>query len=473
VLSAGQYWAGTALQTTATNLYNRVNWPWMQQGSGVFFGAWTPESGFSGGYGDFSEAVVLYLLGLGSPTHPITRASWLSWSRGPAVSYNGYFFITAGDRALFTVQYPQAWFDLRGLADSTGLNYYQNAQTATLAQRQWMTDLSSTYSDWGPNMWGLTPSDSAHGYAVWGGPPAFGPIDGTVVPTGPGGSLEFTPRQSLDALKYMKQTFGAGVYKKYGLVDSFNPLSGFTSALVLGIDVGMTLISAENARSNFVWNYFDQTSVARQSLASAFPSIAPQIITAASRKTTPGAVVVDLPLNLTGTPSVENRIGGPTQVVLTFDANVVKGPSFSVAPSAGSVSSTSVSGSTLTINLTGVTDARTLSLTISDLRHFSDTASGTFTLNLGVLVADTNQDGVVNALDFNAVATNFGGSGKDSSQGDLNVDGTVNTIDFNLLASAFGNRIVTPGPANSALLLAHQTPNLFSDHSIDDDWLKF
>src|SRR5438477_676367 len=108
-------------------------------------------------------------------------------------------FVTAQTKALFTVQYPQAWFDLRGFSDSTGLNYYQNAQTATLAQRQWMTDLNSTYSDYGPNMWGLTPSDSSNGYAVWGGPPAYGPIDGTVVPTGPAGSLEFVPRPAIDA----------------------------------------------------------------------------------------------------------------------------------------------------------------------------------------------------------------------------------------------------------------------------------
>ena len=260
VLNVAQYWAGTQLQTTAPSLYNRVNWPWMQQSNGIFYGAWTPESGFSGGYGDFSEAALLYLLGLGSPTHPITQASWLAWSRTPVVHYSSYNFVTADDAALFTVQYPQAWFDLRGLTDSKGLNYYQNAQTATLAQRQFMTDLSSTYSDYGPNLWGLTPSDSANGYTVWGGPPANGPINGTVVPTAPGGSLEFTPRQSIDVLENMKQTYGSTVYQKYGLVDAFNPLTHWTSSRVLGIDVGMMLIAAENSRSNLVWNVFNQSA---------------------------------------------------------------------------------------------------------------------------------------------------------------------------------------------------------------------
>ena len=83
-----------------------------------FYGAWTPESGFQGGYGDFSEAVVLYLLGLGSPTHPSTRVvAELVRTPGRVITA-AYHFVTAGDAALFTVQYPQAWFDLRGLADS-------------------------------------------------------------------------------------------------------------------------------------------------------------------------------------------------------------------------------------------------------------------------------------------------------------------------------------------------------------------
>jgi hypothetical protein len=89
------------------------------------------------------------------------------------------------------------------------------------------------------------------------------------------------------------------------------------------------------------------------------------------------------------------------------------------------------------------------------------------------LLADTNQDGAVNALDFNAVATNFGTSGKDSSQGDLNVDGIVNTLDFDLLASAFESRIVTPMPASDALSVARQAPNLFGEHSIHGALLDF
>ncbi len=279
VLNAAQYWPGTPLQTTALQMYDRVNWPWMQQSSGVFYGAWTPESGFSGGYGDYSEASLLYLIALGSPTHPISEASWLAWSRTPVEHYPTtnptYTYVDADDNALFTVQYPMAWFNLQGLTDSKGLNYYQNAQTATLAQRQWMIDLSSTsptYANYGPNLWGLTPAEGINGYTIWGGPPANVPVDGTVVPTAAGGSLEFDPRLTINVLENMKQTYGSTVYQKYGLVDAFNPHTGWTSSLVLGIDMGMTLIAAENSRSNLVWNVFDQNAAAQEALAKAFQS---------------------------------------------------------------------------------------------------------------------------------------------------------------------------------------------------------
>jgi hypothetical protein len=271
VLSAAQYWAGTPLQTTALAIYDRVDWPWMQQSSGVFYGAWTPESGFSGGYGDFSEAAILYLLAMGSPTYPTSVASWYSWSRTPVETYSGYTFVEADDAALFTEQYPQDWFDLQGLTDKTGLNFYTNSQTATLAQRQFMINLSSQYSDYGPNLWGLTPSEGVSGYTVWGGPPANGPINGTVVPAAAGGSLEFEPRLSIDVLENMAQTYPAE-YQKYGLVDAFNPLTGWSSSLDLGIDLGPMLIAAENSRSNLVWNGFMQTSAAQQAVAKAFPS---------------------------------------------------------------------------------------------------------------------------------------------------------------------------------------------------------
>ncbi|WP_428938072.1 glucoamylase family protein [Fontivita pretiosa] len=482
VLNVAAYWKGTPLETVANNLFNRVNWPWMLMPNGNFFGHWTPEGGFGGGYVDFSEAVLLYLLGLGSSTHPTARSTWTSWPRAPVINYSGYTFVTATTRALFTVQYPMGWFDLRGLADSTGLNYYANAQTATLAQRQMFINLSSTWPQYGANNWGATAADGPGGYTVWGGPPPTSNIDGTVVPTAPGGSLAFTPRQSIDALKHMQQTYGGTVWRKYGFVDAFNPHTGWTSAIVLGLDVGMMLLAAENSRSNFAWDTFKQHAVARQAVASAFPSVTPTLLGAASRKT--GSMgTVDLPLSLNDEAlAVESRAGGPTQLVLSFGASIVKGSNFNVSlttPTGGAngiVLNSTVSGSSLIIDVSGVADAQTLVVNITDVRHFSDTAAGNYTLRLGVLAGDATGDGRVDTADLNIVSANWQATGATCAQGDFTSDGMVNSRDLLVLSGNWNESL----PAAPALLAPPPEPpytaaTLFSSRTVaratdDDNW---
>lgn len=436
VLNVAQHWDGTPLETAAMNLFNRVNWPFMQKPNGQFYGAWSPENGFDVfTYADFSEGALLYLLGMGSSTFATAPSSWLSWSRTPVINYAGYNFVTAQTKALFTTQYPQGWFDMRGLVDATGLNYYANSQTAALAQRQMFINMAGTYPHFGPNMWGATAADGPNGYTVFGGPPAAN-IDGTIVPTAPGGSLAFLPRQTIDALKNMQQTYGATVYRKYGFVDAFNPAINWTSQIVLGIDVGMMLLAAENSRSNFVWNTFAQSPVAQQALAAAFPSVTPTLAGVVSRR--PNAAIPDLPVNLSGDISIENRANGPAQLVLNFGSNVVKGPNFSVALSSGAVTLSTTSGSSLIIDVAGVADAQVLSVNVTDVRNFASSAGGNYSFELGVLLADANQDGAVNSDDFNSLATNFGQSNRNSSQGNFNDDSVVNSDDFNLLAGQFG-----------------------------------
>jgi hypothetical protein len=216
----------------------------------------------------------------------------------------------------------------------------------------------------------------------------------------------------------------------------------------------MTLLAAENSRSNFVWNLFNGSPVARQSLASAFPMLAPTLESAASRKTrTSDFAVMDLPGTLGGvTETVDGRAGGPTQLVLNFDANVVKGASFAVSLSSGTLGSTSVSGSTVTINLSGVADAQTLTVNVSDVRHFSTAASGNFSFSIGALVGDTNSDGAVDLTDFTFLASNFNKTGGATlADGDFNVDGNVDLTDFTYLASNFNKHVAAGAPASPAL----------------------
>src|SRR5205814_2762975 len=231
--------------------------------------------------------------------------------------------------------------------------------------------------------------------------------------------------------------------------------------------------SAENSRSNFVWNVFSQNSVARQSAAIAFPSLTPSLIGAVSRKIrSSDSATIDLPLNLGGgNVAVESRAGGPTQLVLTFGANIVKGPNFAVSLSSGAVSSSTVSGSTLTINLSGATNAQTLTVNMTDIRNTPTSASGSYTLHVGVLLGDANGSATVDTVDFNILAANFGQGGKLYSDGEFNSDGTVDSLDFAALAGNFGKTVATMSAAAEAAraIPLRAQPTLSFPMRIDED----
>ena len=164
-------------------------------------------------------------------------------------------FIQCGP--LFTHQYAQGWFDFRGRRD-TYADYWQNSVDATLAQRAWSATQHQRFKFWSADLWGLTASDSAHGYVAWGTPTPIEPdqSDGTVVPCAPGGSLPFAPAECVTALRRMREVGGPRAWGRYGFVDAFNPQTGWASNDVIGINVGIMLVMAENLRTGLVWDRF-------------------------------------------------------------------------------------------------------------------------------------------------------------------------------------------------------------------------
>jgi hypothetical protein len=118
-------------------------------------------------------------------------------------------------------------------------------------------ELGKQFTDYSEDLWGITASDSEHGYVAWGGPPALGPIDGTVVPSAPGGSLPFLPRECLRVLRTVKSRYGEGAWCRYGFVNAFNPLKKWYDPDVIGIDTGITMLMAENSRTGEVWSGLD------------------------------------------------------------------------------------------------------------------------------------------------------------------------------------------------------------------------
>ena len=260
VLTARQYFASDAeVVKRATKIYNRIDFKWMLNGDPLLLShGWKPETGFLRSRWDtYSEDTILYLLAIGSPTHSIPAPSWYALWRD-RYRYEGHKYFTSIGVPLFMHQYAHAWVDFRNRRERQGdhIDYFENSIQATLAHRAFCINLAHEFRGYGPNMWGITASDSAKGYVVWGGPPRDPEIDGTVVPSAAAGSLMFTPQLSLAALKEMRARYGDRIYGRYGFVDAFNPNNNWVDRDVIGINLGITLLSAENARTGNVWRWF-------------------------------------------------------------------------------------------------------------------------------------------------------------------------------------------------------------------------
>lgn len=254
ILTCRQYFQDAQIQSVAKQIYDRVNWQWMMNGGTAFSMGWTPEKGFLASRWDtYCELMMIYLLGIGSTTFPVLASSWDAFTR-PTLDYQGVNYITNLNAPLFIHQYSHAWFDFRNKSDKYA-NYFDNSIRATQAHKLFCESLHGQFSDYQPDLWGISASDSQHGYVAWGGPPAMGPIDGSIVPCAAGGSLAFAPSDCLTVLRNIRAKYPVA-WQRYGFVDAFNPLNAWYDPDVIGIDVGITMLMAENKRSQFVWNTF-------------------------------------------------------------------------------------------------------------------------------------------------------------------------------------------------------------------------
>ncbi len=254
ILTCRAYFDGRAdapIRELATKIYERVDWPWMLNGGTTFSMGWHPGTGFlAARWNHYCELMMIYLLAIGSRTHPVSPSTWAAWTR-PWMQFGPYRYIAAAD-PLFVHQYSHAWFDFRGKRDAYA-NYFSNSVTATEANRAFLLGLKLGYDD---DYWGVSASDSQHGYAAWGGPPMQGRVDGTVVPCATAGSLPFLPGPCLRVLRSLRQRYGREAWGRYGLCDAFHPAKSWYDADVLGIDLGISVLMAENLRSGFVWETF-------------------------------------------------------------------------------------------------------------------------------------------------------------------------------------------------------------------------
>jgi len=270
VLTVRQYFNDDReIKQLATMIYERVDFGWMLNGDQFLLShGWKPETGFLKARWDtYSEDTILYLLAIASPSHPIPARSWYALWRD-RYRYAGYAYFTTIGVPLFMHQYSHAWIDYRNRRESRGdrIDYFENSVNATLAHRKFCIDLAYEFPAFGSNVWGITASDSAKGYLAWGGPPREPAIDGTIVPSAAGGSLMFTPELSVAALRAMSEKYGTTIYGKYGFIDAFNPGPSWYDKEVIGINVGIILLSAENARTGNVWRWFMANAEIRRAM---------------------------------------------------------------------------------------------------------------------------------------------------------------------------------------------------------------
>jgi len=263
-LTCKGYFDDQEIQQTATAIYERADWNWMLHGGQTLAMGWLPEQGFLRTRWDsYSELMMMYLLGMASRTHPLPASTWNSWRR-PQFEFNEIAYIGA-HAPLFAHQYSHAWFNFRGKHDKYG-DYFANSIVASQIHKLWCLELTDRFPDYSENLWGITASDSEHGYTAWGGPPTMGRIDGSVVPCATGGSLVFLPKECVSVLQNIREKFGKRVWKKYGYADAFNPLSNWASPDVVGIDAGITVVMAENSRTGFVWEQFAKNPEVKKGL---------------------------------------------------------------------------------------------------------------------------------------------------------------------------------------------------------------
>ena len=269
-LYAGEYFKDTEIEYLALRIYRRVEWPWMMNGKKIICMGWKPETDFLRYYWDsYSEALILYALAIGSPTHPIEKEAWFEWKRFTG-SYGEYDVVYSYFGSLFTYQYSQAWIDFRQITDKDGTNYFTNSINASLANKAFCVDSMNRFKTYEENTWGLTACIGPSGYNGYGAEPGKAFHDGTIAPCGMAGSMVFAGQDVMKGLEHIYENYGKFIYGKYGFKDAFNVDQNWWAEEYLGIDVGITVLMIENFRTGAIWEKFMKLKPIRRWIAECF-----------------------------------------------------------------------------------------------------------------------------------------------------------------------------------------------------------
>ncbi|GEM_PF-609759 len=262
-LFAGQYFKGTAVQELASQLYRQIDWQWMTNHAAYINMAWTPERGFFSSYWTgYSEAVLMYLLAIGSPTHPISPSSWKYWIRTWSKKGTGVLEHWGSTESLFTYLYSEAYVDFRYLNFRYVGNLWDNSQKGIKYIINFARG-NSQYKTFKNGFWGISASDGPTGYRGYGA--VSGGFDGTVAPYAMIASLPLVPNQSKEAIMKMWNLKNE-IYGRYGFVDAFNLDQNWRDFQYVGIDVGIETLMTENYYTAMIWKYFMEVPYVQKAL---------------------------------------------------------------------------------------------------------------------------------------------------------------------------------------------------------------
>ncbi len=276
------------IRSLADELHAGVDWPWSQVRPPSIGHGWHPETGhIASDWKGYNESMLVYLLALGSPTHPVAPEAWDAWTSTYGRSWGSEYGQTyLRFPPLFGHQFTHAWVDFRGLHDAymreRGLDYFENSRRATYAQRAYAIANPEGWAGYGADVWGVTACDGPAdvqreyggrlrrfiSYAGRGMGGAQAHDDGTIAPYAAGSSAPFAPEIVLPALAAMRERYGAQILGRYGFF-AFNPSFGYTDVKLthgrvvpglgwvdtdyLGIEVGPLLMMLANHRGELVW----------------------------------------------------------------------------------------------------------------------------------------------------------------------------------------------------------------------------
>jgi len=289
------------IRRLAEKIYGRVEWPWAQERKPLISMGWKPEEGaLKHDWQGYNEALLVYVLALGSPTHPVGKDAYDAWTS----TYDRTWGKFHGDEhlsfpPLFGHQYSHVWIDFRGIRDDymrkRGIDYFENSRRAVYSQRSYAIENPSGWKGYGKDVWGLTASDGPvdasfdfdgqtrlfRTYAPRGAGIEYTLDDGTIVPTAAAGSIAFAPEIAIPAITEMHERYGGYIYGEYGFLDAFNPSFDFAEAKLhhgritpigwvdgdyLGIDQGPIVLMIENHRSEFIWQVMRRNPHIRRGL---------------------------------------------------------------------------------------------------------------------------------------------------------------------------------------------------------------